>query len=75
MEEKEKTCATCTFFNRRIDDFGYCVNKNASIYVADTTADAPACRLHTPIEKNIDPRACRVPTDDDKPEPKEELWH
>lgn len=30
---------------------------------------------NTPEEATIDPRACRVPTDDDKPQPKEELWH
>lgn len=54
-KEKEKTCATCAFFNRRIEDFGYCVNKNASIYVADTTADAPACRLHTPDDDPKNP--------------------
>lgn len=53
MKEKEnpKTCGTCSFFNRRIEDVGYCVNKDASIYVARMTADAPACRLHTPDDE------------------------
>lgn len=52
-KEKEPTkfCGTCTFFNRSIEDRGYCINKNASIYVAPTTADAPACRLHTPEDE------------------------